>query len=233
MITRISLSAIGASILLSGSVVFSQNPEKPKKTFSASISKRDTTIKADVLSDRSDFTPSEGLTYHWFASNKILETKGGYDGRLLHGSYTSFYGNKNLRQKGKFSRGLKQGKWINWYSDGRINEVSHWRNGMKNGKFVLYNMEGKVMLITNFLNDKLHGKMISYENGKKLSETRYRNGNEVTSREPGSKKSGEVKLPKEPKKNKLSFKERMKKMFSPKEKGPVEKPIKEKRQRAV
>ena len=138
-----SVIALCTGAFLSCSVVFSQNPEKPKKTFTASISKRDTTIKADVLSDKSDFSPEENLTYCWFSSNRILETKGGYDGRLLHGSFTSFYGNKNLRQKGKFTKGLKKGKWINWYSDGSINEVSHWKKGMKNGKFYLYSVEGK------------------------------------------------------------------------------------------
>src|SRR5437868_4522997 len=112
------------NLFLFSSGMFAQNPQRPKKTFTVNISRRDTTIKVDVLAEKSSTKPDENRTYNWFSSNQILETKGGYDGHLLHGSYSSFYGNNNLRQKGKFRKGLKEGKWISWYADGRINEVA-------------------------------------------------------------------------------------------------------------
>lgn len=202
--------------------LFSQNPDRPKKTFTVNIAKKDTTIKADVLSDNSKIKPDENLTYNWFASNKILETKGGYDGHLLHGSYTSFYGNNNLRQKGKFKKGLKEGKWIAWFINGKINEITHWKHGMKNGKYSMYNGEGKIMVETKFRKDKLNGTMTSYQDEKILSKRKYKNGLEIILKEKLPKvKNG--KQPKEKSSAKTPLKEKIKKLFKKKDKSKKDK----------
>ena len=193
---------------------FSQNPDKPKKTYTVNIARRDTTIKADVLSAQSKIKADAELTYNWFAYNKIMETKGGYDGHLLHGSYTSFYGNNNLRQKGKFKNGLKEGKWVNWFVNGKINEITHWKHGMKNGKYMMYDGDGKIMLEAGFKNDKLNGKMTSYQSGKILSVHQYKNGVEIVSNDGLSVTNAKDKS------GKSSLKEKMQKLFKKNEKRP-------------
>ena len=213
-------------------ILFSQNPDKPKKTFTINISKKDTTIKADVLTDKCNIKPDENLTYNWFASNKIISTKGGYDGHLLHGGYTSFYGNNNLWQKGKFNKGLKEGKWMTWFIDGKINEITHWKKGMKNGKYTMYSNEGKIMLEAKFKNDKLNGTMTSYQDEKILSKRKYKNGAEVISKDKLPKVKGEKPSKEKSSAPGTSLKEKIKKLFTPKEKKPTGKKEKKDKSKA-
>lgn len=149
--------------------------------YTININKPDTIIRAEVMAQRSSALADKDLTYYWYANvaNTIIQTKGGFDGKLLHGAYTSFYGNNNLKEKGKFDNGIKNGEWIKWYSNGAINEVSHWRLGMKNGRYKLYNEQGEQMLGAHFRNDKMEGTVKTYQNGKVLSRKKYRNGQEL------------------------------------------------------
>lgn len=209
-------------------IALSQNPSRPKKTYTIYISKRDTTIKADVLSEKSDFKAGTGFTYYWYAANSIMETRGGYDGLLLHGYFNSFYGNNNLRQKGKFEKGLKQGKWITWFSNGKINEVVHWKGGKKHGRYMMYDGEGKLMVEARFKEDKLHGTMISYQDGKILSKREYKNGQEVIKPEklPKPPKSKPVKVKDAAGNEKTGLGAKVKKWLGVKSKAPREKKTK-------
>ncbi len=165
-----------------GSIVFAQNNKTiNKKTHPITIITPDTAIKAEVLTEISGSIANKKLTYYWYSNsnNLILHTVGGHDGKLLHGTFTSYYGNKNLMVKGKFNKGLKNGEWIKWYSNGKINEVSKWRSGFKQGKYKLYNEQGEVMLEAHFKKDQMDGRVISYQNGKVVNKKKYRNGQEV------------------------------------------------------
>lgn len=167
--------------LIVSPLVFSQTSrDTDRKTYSVNITTPDTAIHAEVLSQPASVIANRKLTYYWYSNpnNIILHTAGGFDGKLLHGAFSSFYGNKNLMEKGKFSYGLKNGEWIKWFSNGKINEISHWRGGIKTGKYILYTETGVKMLEASFRNDKLDGTMISYQNGKILNKKRYKDGEE-------------------------------------------------------
>lgn len=119
------------------------------------------------------------LTYHWYKSDRILQTKGGYDGKLLHGVYAEFYLNNNLKEKGVYKKGLKNGEWKTWYENGQLKEVSRYCHGLNHGKFQVYNEKGELTLLANYKKGKLHGEMVSYESGKILAKHKYKKGNEV------------------------------------------------------
>ncbi len=76
------------------------------------INENDYSIVAEVLAKEKSIPSSADKEYYWYKSNSIMSTKGGYDGKLLHGQYSSFYLNSNLKEKGKYHMGLiKLEKW--------------------------------------------------------------------------------------------------------------------------
>ncbi|MBI4946041.1 MAG: hypothetical protein HY840_06535 [Bacteroidetes bacterium] len=216
------------------SCIAAQAPDKKKAKFTVHISEDKGNIDAEVLYKTKGLAAAkENKMYYWYSPNQIMETKGGYSGRLLHGNYSSFYGNNNLKEKGQFSKGLKSGKWTKWYDNGKLMEITNWKGSEKNGKYKLYNDQGEIVLEARFKNDKLSGKSTSYHLGKVLDVKRYKDGNEVP---PKPEKVKKEKSPKEkPQKDKVqtekkSFKERIsgfwKKIFKKKEKDKT--PVKQK-----
>lgn len=153
---------------------------KPAKNYSVYVNYPEYTVKATVFSKEKKFFPDEHLTYHWYASNKIMKTTGGYDGKLLTGLYSSFYLSGNLKEKGVFKKGLKNKEWVTWYENGKINEVTTWRNGVRNGGYKKLDDEGVILEQSNFKNDKLHGDQIFYTDGKISTKKRYSHGIEIT-----------------------------------------------------
>lgn len=218
--------------LFSGILSFSQKviPYK-KKRFTFHIEKKDTSTACDAFAVNPKITANENSSYSWYSDGKILETKGGFSGKLLDGRYVSYYGNKNLREKGTYVKGRKEGKWIKWYSNGKINEVAYWRQGVKQGKYAMYNDEGQKMLNAKFRKDKLNGTLTSYEKGKILSKTQYRNGVEVPLKiSKGKTKDFETR---QKTKTKSSFSDKIKSIFKKKEKKEEKKPVKEKKKKDV
>lgn len=202
--------------IFSMGVVFAQSTKDMNgKTHPVTITTPDTAIRAEVLAQVQSGEADKKLTYYWYSNptNKILHTTGGYDGKLLHGTFSSFYGNNNLMEKGRFAKGLKKGEWVKWYSSGKINEVSCWRDGRKNGKYKLYNEQGELILTANFRNDQMHGTTTSYQGGKVLSTQKYKHGQLLPEK---------LETPK----RKLSFKS----FFEKKDRGPVEKRSKKEKQ---
>lgn len=86
---------------------------------------------------------SDKYWYNWYAQHDIKETRGGFDGKLLHGQYTEYYESKDLKKKGILKKGLKTGKWKSWYKNGQISEIVYYKNGLKDGKFVLFTSSGE------------------------------------------------------------------------------------------
>ena len=158
---------------------FSQTTVDKQSVFTITINNKDNTTKVQVMAERHIFKPDENLTYFWYASDKIIETKGGGEGKLLHGTYTIFYLNKQLKEKGNFDKGLKDRKWMSWYPDGKVMEISNWKQGIKHGKYELYNELGQKVVETTFKGGNLDGTMTSYSGHKILSEKQYKNGEEV------------------------------------------------------
>ncbi len=88
-------------------------------------------------------TASDKYWYNWYAQHDIKETRGGFDGKLLHGEYIEFYENKNLKKKGIFKKGLKTGKWKSWYMNGQISEIVYYKNGLRKGRDLVFNSSGE------------------------------------------------------------------------------------------
>jgi hypothetical protein len=218
-------AGLAALLLLCCICSFAQpSSDYKKKRFTFHIEKPDTSISFEVCAVNPKVIARENSSYSWYLDNKIIETKGGFSGRLLHGRYESYYGNKSLRERGTYIKGRKEGKWIKWHSNGKINEISYWRMGVKQGKYVLFNDMGQKMLFAHFKKDKLNGTLTSYEKDKILSKRKYRNGNEVP-----------VKIPKDKsrsastdKKEKPSF---LKSIFKKKEKK--DKPVKDSKKKTA
>lgn len=119
---------------------------------------------------------NEKLTYYWFKNNEIHMTQGGIGGKLLHGSFISYYGNKNLKEQGFFNYGLKNGKWTEWYENNKIKSVSSWKNGLLDGKCTDYDADGIMVQQTSYKNGLLHGNLIVYKNDTIISTTKYNKG---------------------------------------------------------
>jgi hypothetical protein len=164
-------------ILLMSNTVFAQT--KQKQNCLIYVNYPDYTVKASVSLKENKIWTEEYLTYYWYASNKIIQTKGSYDGKLLSGSYSSFYLSGNLKEKGIFKKGLKNDEWITWNKDGQINEINTWKNGVKNGICKKFDVNGNLISVAGFKNDQLNGCQTTYTDGKISSQKKFKNGVEV------------------------------------------------------
>src|SRR4051812_4990317 len=82
----------------------------------------DRIVNVDLLQSDKKVKAQDDKYYHWYNSNDIKITRGGFSGKLLHGHYTEYYLNKNLKEKGQFKNGLKTGEWKSWYLNGEYKE---------------------------------------------------------------------------------------------------------------
>lgn len=150
------------------------------KTFNITVNYDDFTVKTQMLKDPKKIKVKNELVYLWFDSHKVIETRGGFDGKLIHGYYKSFYLNNQLREMGEVKYGLKNGTWKTWYADGNLKEIINYCKGRKYGHYELYNEYGRLMASGHFRNDLLHGKFYTYDNLGKVTETKkYRRGSEL------------------------------------------------------
>jgi hypothetical protein len=150
------------------------------KQFNITVNCEMYTIKTQVLTLPKNIKVNNNRVYLWYSSQKILETRGGFDGKLIHGNYSAFYLNNQLKEKGQIRYGLKNKEWKYWYSDGTLKEVIDWKRGLKHGKYLLYNDNGQLIAYSHFKNDKLNGKFYTYSStGKILEKKRYKKGEEV------------------------------------------------------
>lgn len=203
-------------------VSFAQTKQNPIS--SISIIYPDYTVKADVLSEQKKIVVNENLTYYWYSSNKIIETKGGYDGKVLNGSYTAYYLSKNLKEKGTFKNGLKCSKWTSWNTAGKISEITTWKKGLKNGVYKKYNESGDLIEESNYKNGELNGSKIIYEKGKVVSNKSYQKGVEVVLIDK-EKKSTSTPADDSKVQTKKTFKEKCKSLFKKKEKSKENKTV--------
>jgi hypothetical protein len=151
-----------------------------------------------------------------------METKGGYDGKLLHGYYKSFYLNNQLKESGEIKYGTKHKEWRYWYSDGTLKEIINWKEGRKDGVYKIFNDQGKLIAKGYFKNDLIHGKFYTYDNSEKITATKkYRYGKEILPKVKRTKKQKEKHETEKPKtsepdleKNKkINLNHRLKKLF--------------------
>lgn len=189
---------------------------KQKESSTIYLNYPDYTIKTDILSEKKKICTNENLTYYWYASNKVMETKGGYDGKILNGSYTSFYLSSNLKEKGSFKNGLKNGEWITWYENGKISEVITWRKGVKVGRYMNSDNNGNLLTEAYYKSDKLNGYQTNYKNGKITEKKKYKNGIEIIKKQKEATTTDAIS---EKPKNKFKITtEKVKSIFKKKEK---------------
>lgn len=165
---------------------------KPEKSFDIYVNTPENSIKTGVLNSNKRVHPRENVTYYWYTSNKIMQTQGGFDGKLLHGNYASFYLSNALKEKGCFKNGLKCGEWTTWYENGKMSEVIHWKNGKNSGICKAFNEKGELLKVYKMKNNKLHGTFVQYDGGKVISTKQYKNGKLIpeTSGDKGKKEEG-------------------------------------------
>lgn len=187
---------------------------KQKESYTVYVNYPDYTIKTDISSKGKRINVREELTYYWYASNKIMETTGGYDGKILNGPYTSFYVTGNLKEKGTFRNGIKNGEWITWYETGKMKEINVWRRGVKSNTSKSFGINGDIISETKYKNGKLNGYQTTYGSGKIIAKKKYKNGIEVIKKEESLDK--EI-ISKEPRKSAAErykvFKEKIKSVF--------------------
>jgi hypothetical protein len=136
----------------------------------------DYVVYADVLANDRKVKPDLETFYYWYKANDIKKSRGGYEGKLLHGSYTEFYQNKNLKEKGNFKLGIKTGLWKSWHPNGELAALVNWKNGKMHGQFRLYDVSGNLLKKGKYKNDKLEGKVYSYSSDAVSEVAKYKNG---------------------------------------------------------
>lgn len=116
-------------------------------------------------------------TYYWLKAKQIHQSKGGYDGDLLHGEYTALYKNDALKEKGLYVKGLKHGTWKTWHPNGELASITQWKNGIQRGTAEYRNVDGRLIKLEKFKNGQLHGKQFYYADSSEIVKD-FKNGRE-------------------------------------------------------
>lgn len=172
-----------------------QKTVSEKKTNELVLNLEGETINFETLRYGSDFEPNNKKSYWWYKSGKIHETEGGFDGKLLNGSYRLFYENKALKEKGEFKKGLKHGVWKTWHPNGKLREIITWKKGLKHGVFRSYDEKGNLMVQSKYKKGRLHGKSQILVKGNTQIRL-YKNGIEQEKEQEKKKKAKKPKAKK-------------------------------------
>ncbi len=89
-------------------------------------------------------------TYFWYKSNRVIQTVGGYQGKLLNGYYIESYPNGQLKLKGYFCIGQQCGEWKYWNEEGQLERVENWKANQLHGKVTYFKDTGEVALVKEF-----------------------------------------------------------------------------------
>ncbi len=176
-------------VLLSFTSTFAQKA-KQEETHVIHVNNPDSMVEAYIYYHNPKLKTEEQRFYHWYSNNLIHASEGGFDGKLLHGTYIVSFPNNSLKEKGTYEDGLKTGEWKKWYPNGVIRETSEWSNGQKDGSYCLFSSGGQKVLEAKYKDGKLHGEVIAYQDGVVKSTKRYKNGEEVVFKEKDSKFKG-------------------------------------------
>lgn len=116
------------------------------------------------------------LIYYWVKGADLHHSRGGYEGRVLHGDFVAFYPTRQLKSQGKFHKGLKDGEWKTWYENGELKSVTNWDKGVQHGKYYCFGNDGKPERKSHYKNGQLHGKEITFNPDGTESLVRYKKG---------------------------------------------------------
>jgi hypothetical protein len=154
-----------------------------EQTMAVYLNFPDSSVHAFALKHDGGHKPKQGHRYYWYSNNSIISADGSFSGRLLHGTYTSYYPDHNLLQQGEFEHGLKKGLWTKWYDGGIVKERAHFSNGLLDGVYELYDAAGLLVARIHYRNGLRDGKTITYRSNQPDSIVRYRKGHLVVNRE--------------------------------------------------
>lgn len=113
--------------------------------------------------------------YFWYRPDTVLQTVGGFQGRLLNGPFTKYYPNKNIALKQTYAMGRRSGEERSWYSNGKLWTIITWSEGKRNGKFSIYDSVGTLIQHGQYKNDKLNGNIYVLSAGK-ITKEKYNAG---------------------------------------------------------
>ncbi|PRD46266.1 toxin-antitoxin system YwqK family antitoxin [Sphingobacterium haloxyli] len=103
--------------------------------------------------------------YHWYQSQRVQRTQGGYTGKLLHGNYNRYAANKQLLLQGTYKKGLANGVWKEWRPNHRLVKEERWRKGLQDGNARHYDEQGNLLLRGKMKAGKWHGKVWAFDSG--------------------------------------------------------------------
>ncbi|NQY11239.1 MAG: hypothetical protein HRT71_17210 [Flavobacteriales bacterium] len=127
---------------------------KEYETTVISMSNDSSYLRFSIYNSNPKMNPKKILAYAWFKSNKVFVTKGGFDGKLLHGKYTSFYKSDQMMEQGEYKKGVKNGEWMLWKPNGSIDKVINWKGGKLDGTTSVYKGD-KIRTEKNYNGGKL------------------------------------------------------------------------------
>lgn len=136
---------------------------------------RKITFQIQEAGDEPKFTDPSKL-YHWYSSNQVKVTQGGFSGKLLDGGYADYYLNKQLKEKGRFKLGLKKGEWNTWNEQGILLSKFQYQNGLLSGRYNKFDTLGNRSESGSYRNGKLHGMMTKTINRDSVQVSKYKNG---------------------------------------------------------
>ena len=134
--------------------------------------------------------------YYWYKSDTILATQGSFSGKLLHGSFKSFYPNNNLLQEGNYRYGLKEGTWKEWYPSGLLKSITKWKKKGRKGNYLEYTENSKKLRKGVIKNDLFTGTLWDYVSDGKIKKSIYVKGEKVEKAKTKKQKAKKSKVKK-------------------------------------
>ena len=148
------------------------------------ITREDRTLQFETVPVKGRPVAKAELWYFWYSANQLQHTQGGYSGKLLNGSYRSYYLNKNLMEEGSFRAGLKNGSWKIWKENGVLAEETSWQDGVMTGPFSKYDEAGELRLSGRYKNGLMNGPVRSTGGKDSLEITTWYKAGKITEHKP-------------------------------------------------
>ncbi|WKN45353.1 toxin-antitoxin system YwqK family antitoxin [Tunicatimonas pelagia] len=178
------LIASGLKLLLATACTTSLYTDISSDSQRITIVKQDTIYTFSTLTANQSVSPQSDKFYTWYLRNNIAYSQGGYEGRLLHGSYTKMLRDNTLLEKGAYREGLKDGTWTRWHTNGKIKTVRQWKQGDARGSQETFTSQGTLQETQHFRSGQLHGKetryMLSPDSSVPVRQTRTWKNNQLT-----------------------------------------------------
>lgn len=136
-------------------------------------------IVAGILEESVEIKPDYRLYYYWYKSSEIKRTRGGFSGKILHGSYIEYFSDKSIRIKGEFLLGLKTGEWKEWKPNGELVSIANWFKGIKHGIYREFDDEGHIITEGVYKKGLKQGTWVFYEKEEVVKKIAYKDGEEI------------------------------------------------------